>query len=446
MVRLIVDDAGNRRAFNVGEGRLSVGSGTEAKLKLTSPGVASLHVDIEIHGGKATLHPKPGVTAPQLLGRAATGPVVLQHGVPVKIGGATVTVEYEGLPSKIPPVAPAGERSPSRVPRRGRDDEDDDKGPGRRPRKQGVPTWVWIAACVPIIAIGGWFISSKLLGKNNQNFSEAGALADYNKALEEIKNSRFDAASKQLDRIPADAVLEPTLATRIAKMREEIKVKIAEGNEYSRNEMDGQKYFSSQLENFVNNYMSGKITPSEARVFMKRAKYFREKWPTHSELAWVNRQEERFKDAVDLTQPPSFDDIQFEVESLTWSHPRNYKEAFAAAKAFQATATGPDVEKVAGFLHELEGKRADWFKDRLEQARWHFDRKEEGLSIGVLLSIIRGAGDEAMADNAAERLLAYGNAEKMASWLRGYRTNDPDGFAEVSKNRVIAAFLKTNKL
>ncbi|MEO6709828.1 MAG: FHA domain-containing protein [Planctomycetota bacterium] len=445
MVRLIVDDAGNRRAFNVGEGRLSVGSGTEAKLKLASPGVASLHVDIEIHGGKATLHPKPGVTAPQLLGRAATGPVVLQHGVPVKIGGATVTVEYEGLPSKLQPVVPAAGPA-SRVQRRGRDDEDEDKGAGRRPRKQGVPTWVWVAACVPIVAIGGWFISSKLLGKSGQNFSEASALADYNKALDEVKNSRFDAALKQLDQIPANAALDPALAARVAKLREDINVKVAEGNEYSRNEMDGQKYFSSQLENFVNNYMSGKITPSEARVFMKRAKYFRAKWPTHSQLAWINRQEERFKDAVDLTQPPTLDDIQFEVESLTWSHPRNYKEAFAVANAFQATASGPDVEKIAGFLHELDGKRKDWFKDRLEQARWHFDRKEEGLSIGVLLSIIRGAGDDAMADNAAERLLAYGDAEKMASWLRGNRTNDPDGFAEVSKNRVIAAFLKTNKL
>src|SRR5687767_4166046 len=107
MVRLIVDDAGNRRAFNVGEGRLSIGSGTEAKLKLAASGVASVHVEVEVHGGKATLHPKPGVTPPQVLGRSVSGPVVLQHGVPVKVGGATVTVEYEGQATR-PQVSPVG--------------------------------------------------------------------------------------------------------------------------------------------------------------------------------------------------------------------------------------------------------------------------------------------------------------------------------------------------
>jgi hypothetical protein len=65
MVRLIVEDAGERRAFSVGEGRLTMGSAPEAKLQLSAMGVAGVHAEIEVHGGKATMHPKPGVTPPR---------------------------------------------------------------------------------------------------------------------------------------------------------------------------------------------------------------------------------------------------------------------------------------------------------------------------------------------------------------------------------------------
>jgi hypothetical protein len=34
----------------------------------------------------------------------------------------------------------------------------------------------------------------------------------------------------------------------------------------------------------------------------------------------------------------------------------------------------------------------------------------------------------------------------MQTWLRGHRRNDPDSFARIEKNRVIAAFLRENKL
>ena len=71
-----------------------MGSGSEAQLRLDSPGVAVLHADIEVRSGKATLHARPGVAAPQLFGRAVGAAFVLQHGVPVQIGGATLAAEY----------------------------------------------------------------------------------------------------------------------------------------------------------------------------------------------------------------------------------------------------------------------------------------------------------------------------------------------------------------
>ena len=43
MSKLIVEEAGQRRQFKIGEGILSVGSGAEARLKLVSPDIADTH-------------------------------------------------------------------------------------------------------------------------------------------------------------------------------------------------------------------------------------------------------------------------------------------------------------------------------------------------------------------------------------------------------------------
>ena len=449
MVRLIVEDGGSRRAFNVGEGRLSMGSGPEAKLKLSAAGVAGIHADIEVHGGKATLHPKPGVTAPHVLGRAMNGPVVLQHGVPVKIGAAQVIVEYEGHPAATAaPVISKAERGSARSHARGKQrEEEEQQGGARRGRSQGTPTWVWIAIGVPAVILAGWltktFFFGKLLQGDGRSFATASAPAYYQNARDRLANAQYDLARMEIERIPKDAQLDPQFAAQVAQLRQQIEAKIAEGEEYSRNAVAGKKYFDSQLKGFVERYMTGTISSQEARVFLKRAKYFREKWPTHPELEWVTRQEARFTSAIDLSKPPTFEDIQFEVESLTWSFPRNYAEAFAVSRAFLASAQGEDVAKATAFIAELESKRTAWFKDRLEEARFLFDGKEFGKSIGVLLSIIRYAGDERMQDDAAQRLMNYQGIEE---WLRGYRTADPEGFEAVCNNRVVAAYLKEHKL
>ena len=448
MVRLIVDDAGARRAFNVGEGRLSVGSGSEAKLKLTSPGVASVHVDIEVHGGKATLHPKPGVLAPHVLGRTVNGPVVLQHGVPIRIGSATVTVEYEGQPSKVPLTTSAGGSAPQGAPatpvaRRRREQDDGDDTGGRRARKQGLPSWVWIAVGVPLLAGVGWFVMSKTLSKESRNIEAASAPAYYNNAVDQMKFGQHLLAKEQLDRIPSDASLDPTLAANIARLRAEIDQRIAVSDIEMSNATAGRAYFDTQLKGFVERYMAGSISSPEARVFLKRARFFRERWPTHPEMDWVSRYEARFKAAIDLSKAPSFEDVAFEIESLTWSSPRNYREAFAVAAQFQAGAQGADVGKITALVEELGKKREDWFKDRLEQSRWHYERKEEGKAIGILLSVIRYSGVPAMEDKAAENFLLFGD---MQSWLRGYRRNDPEGFEAISKHRLIAEFIRANPL
>ncbi|HUR28197.1 MAG TPA: FHA domain-containing protein [Planctomycetota bacterium] len=426
MVRLLVDDDGNRRSFHIGEGRLSLGSGPEAKLALHAPGVASLHADIEVHGGKATLHPKPGVSAPQMQGRPANGPVVLQHGVPVRIGGATLTVEYDEASSK----SGVRERFDQPV-QEGRRD-------ALRSARPPTPAWVFVAVGVPVIAIVGWFAASRLFGTST--VARASAFASYQKALERYRSAQYEQAAAELASISADARLDEALAAKVAQLREDVGARLAETPAAS--DVDAKRYFDSQLEGFLARHMPGPITTPEARVFLKRARRFRERWPTSPDLAWVERQEARIGAALDLAQPPTVEDVAFEVQSLTWSHPRDYAAAFEAARAFRATAAGDDVPRIAQLLLELEAERAAWFEERLARARSHFERKEQGESIGVLLSIVRGAGDETMADDAAARLLEFGSVEELQTWLRGHQRNDPESFAKLEQNRVIAAFLR----
>lgn len=447
MVRLIVEDDGNRRAFNVGEGRLTVGSAPEAKLQLTAQGVAGVHADIEVHGGKATLHAKPGVMPPHVFGKAVHGPVVLQHGVPVKLGSATLTAELEGHATRAakPAVARAG-AAPARASKGRGDkaDKDAEAGPGKKARKQALPSWVYIAVGLPVVALIGWLLSSVMLDRDARSTAEASAPAYVAKARTHVKDSQYPQALKELDRIPANSDLDAGFAAEVAQLRQEIELKIQEGNEYSKNNVAGQRYFDTQIKGFVERYMAGKISSQEARVFMKRAQYFREKWPNHPELEYISRQEARFKSAVDLSQPPTFEDIQFEVDSLTWSFPKKFDEAFELVRGFQAKADGENVQKANAFLGELEAKRTAWFQDRLEQARFHFDRKEDSKSVGVLLSVVLHAGDEKMADEAAQRLTQFGGFDE--SWLRGYRDQFPEDFAKVSKNRVIAAWMRDHPL
>ena len=63
MAKLILEENGKRRAFNLGDGVLSVGAGEEAKLRLAVSDVADVHVDLELRGTTLTLRPRTGESA-----------------------------------------------------------------------------------------------------------------------------------------------------------------------------------------------------------------------------------------------------------------------------------------------------------------------------------------------------------------------------------------------
>ncbi|MCZ6598446.1 MAG: FHA domain-containing protein, partial [Planctomycetota bacterium] len=108
MARLIVEEGGKRRAFRVGEGVLTIGTGAEAKLRLSSADVAEIHAELVIQGGKAVLRSRPGVKPPKVGGDEVLTEAPLAFGVEVNIGSARVWLEDEKAPQAASPSASVG--------------------------------------------------------------------------------------------------------------------------------------------------------------------------------------------------------------------------------------------------------------------------------------------------------------------------------------------------
>ena len=142
MVRLVLEENGERRAFRLGEGTLSIGSGPDARLRLASAGVAARHAELEARGGQVFLRALPGVVPPTVGGRPVAGEVLIALGDSVAIGGARIWLEEEARAAAASaPAVPgargaAGARPRSPAPRSRRP-------PGRDSSRArtGLPGW-----------------------------------------------------------------------------------------------------------------------------------------------------------------------------------------------------------------------------------------------------------------------------------------------------------------
>ena len=61
MVRLILEEGGNKRAFKLNDGTLTIGSADSCSLTLESDDVAGEHAELVIESGEVTLKPRAGV-------------------------------------------------------------------------------------------------------------------------------------------------------------------------------------------------------------------------------------------------------------------------------------------------------------------------------------------------------------------------------------------------
>ncbi|MCB9913841.1 MAG: hypothetical protein H6828_01680 [Planctomycetes bacterium] len=137
MARLILDENGERRAFKLRDGKLTLGSGQGCTLTLSSPDVAEVHAELELAGDRATLVPRPGVTPPKIAGKPVTQATTLTLGGSFTLGSATITLQADDAPFAAAAAAPKPVARPRRSPPR-RPPRAAARPPRRRPRARAA--------------------------------------------------------------------------------------------------------------------------------------------------------------------------------------------------------------------------------------------------------------------------------------------------------------------
>lgn len=440
MARLILEEGDARRAFKVGEGRLTIGSGASCSLRLASEGVAEVHAELEVSGGFAYLRPRPGVMPPLMHGQPVTHQVPLAADARFEIGAARfhyLADDAAAAPAgptrpQVPKAAGVGgaAAAPSRPVPSGRpattkraDAPRRVEAPAaavqrNRPRaqvKRGIPTWLML------VLIGGalvitFFALRALVGQTGQ--STVVPEATLARARERFEQREFDAARAALALIPRETVS--------AALRKQIEALEAEMDAIDRDlvldrehRREAEDYRTTQLEGFMKARLTGDNPPRErVRVFLKRLREFRQRWPQFPDMDWIDRHERLYSRLVDLNEPPTFKDVAYEAETLTWAKPRDYRQAAGVVRAFAERASGDDRQQAIDLLDQLAAAEKEFFDDQMQQAKYHWQRKESGKAVGVLISLVLGLDDPGHVDQAAQELVGLPGIE---DFLRSYR-------------------------
>lgn len=236
----------------------------------------------------------------------------------------------------------------------------------------------------------------------------------------------------------ADTNITAEERLQIKGLRERLKVRDVEIALVTKN-LIGSTYLQKKLKNYSERYLSGSPEKPKARVFLKRCEYFKKRWPQHPELDWVQRQVTRFSGFVNLSEPPTFDDVIWEADTETRSKPRDYTRAFEAFDSFLKTASSEERTLITNIRKKMEVERQEYHEDRMKQAEFEFDKnKNEALAVQWLVWGVIGMGDQVMSDEAATYLLKMPNAD---AFFRGYRSKQPLVFERLGQYPLIKARL-----
>jgi hypothetical protein len=443
MAKLIVEEGGGRRAFRMGKGVLTVGSGADARLRLASGDVAEVHLELELAGDVVKLRPRPGVVPPRVDGQPAAGEIVLAPGRTVEVGSARLWIETEGAPPAMTPAAPAAAApvvTPG-VPGRPRASAPVASVPRRAARARAgerpaaVPAWLTV---VGILAVVGLVFLAWARLVRTEASGEGLASNKLRAARQAFAASRFEDARVELAGIPASA-LTPELAERKAALEREISEVLAR-DELRVENAPGTKYLDTLLRKYEGMYLQGTPEHAKVRLFLQRCRTFRARWPRHPEMDWVTRQEARFAGYVDMNAPLSLADVQWQVKDLTDGMPRNYAAAFALVDEFLTRATGSDREAAQALWDELAQARPEYAEDRLFEARHQFEKKNDpSKAVWWLVHNVAWLGDEALANESARFLLRMPDVE---GHLRAYARDYPDKYEAVMRNEIVAGWAR----
>ena len=446
MARLILEEGGERRAFRFDQGKLTIGSGDACTLTLKSPDVAETHCDLEFAGGRVTLRARAGVQPPTVDGAPAPGETTLGASVVIGIGSATLRLDLDesAAPAAPPKAAPAAASTKPAPPRaKSREDRISSAKPAarsgarvqraKRTVSKGMPAWAYGAIGLLIAVIGYFSVSSMDL--------ESGTGADpkdrIRVATELFNEANYGGATNALDGLTAENV--NGMGVELRKKYDELRSRLADKEKEAEialaNDL-GTKWKSTQLDRFRTDRLHGAKPPRErVRVYLKRVREFKERWPAHPEMEEVLRYEARFKEICDLSTPATFTDIAYEVKTMTWAFPRDYKGAFAIIEKHIIDNPG-DAPNCNELLATMRAEQQEFFVDRKLQVKYEWERDQKGQAVEILIQLILTLGDEGMVQEAADELVGLPGIDE---WFKGYKQDRPEQFANLRKHPTVAA-------
>lgn len=438
MVRLILEEAGKKRAFNLNDGTITIGSGDACSLTLESTDVADQHAELVIEDGAVTIKPRAGVMPPTVQGRPIATAKRIPPGTPIKIGSARLTIED-------PNAAANAGRAPGKT-RRGKrvvgTPQTDSHGEGRVQRtrpvatiERGLPSWL-IVLFIVIGLGGGGFALLKYIGDEASEATDS--VADTLLFAESNwRAGNRKAAQRKFDMIDPGQIT-PDLKARYEAIKKNLETADAKDEQNLSNKA-GTAFLNSQLKNFEKNRLKGNPAKKKIRVFLLRCREFREKFPNHPDIEWVERQESRFRGRIDITRPATFEEIAYEIDTLTWAWPQRYGVAF---EKLQPYLDGEDAEAARELEVSLTNDRQEKFIDRMQQAKFEWTNEEKGnkgRAAEILRAIIVNYGDEAMVEQAASEMIRLpGLKPLMEAWKR----DKPMLFDEMMENAALRGYCK----
>lgn len=435
MARLIVEQGGKRRSFRLNEGKLTIGSGEAATLTLGSEQLAEVHAELELRGGEAVLRLRPGVTPAVVQGRRRGSEIRLRHGVRVQLGDVELSVELEQAPTATPASGPPVTGARGRTAGRGRASvvQLRETRADRFRETRSMPSWLIVLLL--LAGAGGVYLAMTKYSKDarEEGFAPHASQVTIEKKL---AGAEFVGVLLELERVDEHrAELSPEWIELFEGFRRQALAMQAEAIEAGHN-IDGEPVWQTQLKRFMDERLRTPNRPA-ARVFLQRIADFRRRWPTHSKLGWCDRMEARYRDLADLSSPPTWEDVAFEVDTLTWAMPKDYVKAFRILERFVEGADAADRDKALTLMDEKVSEREEYFDDRLQQARYYYERNEPGKAVEWLVQIVIKIGDERMANDAARRITQMAGVERA---LRGYRNDRPETFSSLMENAILHDF------
>jgi len=444
MARLILEEGGERRAFRFQKGKLTIGSSDECTLRLESAEVAEIHCDLEFEEDRVVLRVRSGVTPPVVNGTSAPGVTVLGTSAVIGIGDATLRYDLDenaALGSSPAPAAKsaapkaagarsAGSRIASKVaPRTSKSQIQHSK----RSMSKGMPPWGYALIGLGLTGFVWLLVKNMDLGSGtgydpHERIRVASEL--YNEA-------NHNGATQSLDLIDETTLsrMSPELRSKYNELRRRIEEKKHETDTDMAN-MLGTKWKATQLDRFRSDRLYGTNPPRErVRVFLKRVREFKERWPAHPEMDEVLRHETRFKEICDLSKPATFIDMAYEVKTMTWAMPRDYKGAFTVVEKHLIANPG-DSAHCNGLLATMRTEQAEYFEDRMLQAKYHWEKNEGGQAVEWLVQLVIKLQDQEMAEDAADELVRLPGIE---GWLNGYKEDRPEKYAALIEHPTISA-------